>query len=113
VTVVIEEPSSDLRPGMPADVEFTFGEDDDTERFVVPPTAVARDRDGEFVYVVEVAEGGNGVVKRRPVTVNPEPGVDGIEILDGLAADDKLITAGISSITAEMTVKLLEQVDKQ
>ncbi len=110
VTVVLSNPSKDVRPGMSADVELTFGSAQDQARIVVPPAAVGQDRDGEMVYVVERTEPGQGTVKRVSVTINPEPTAEGIEIVEGVNEGDIVVTAGRTRITDGLVVKLPEKV---
>ena len=106
VTVLLGEASSDVRPGLSADVLFTFGSRDDTTRYLLPPAAVGQDDQGEFVYLVAPREGGLGEVKRVGVTINPEPTADGIEILEGVKEGDLVVTAGRTRISDGLTVKV-------
>jgi multidrug efflux system membrane fusion protein len=105
VTVLLDRPDDALRPGMAADVAFTFGVKDARERFLVPPFAVSEDRQGRFLYTVEESEPGVGVTHRRPVEVG-ELTADGLEILSGLSDGDRVVTAGVSRIHDGMRVKL-------
>lgn len=106
VTVLLGNASSDVRPGLSADVIFTFGEKNDKTHYLLPPAAVGQDDEGEFVYVVEPTEDGLGTVKRVGVTINTEPSEDGIEILEGIKEGDLVVTAGRTRITAGLTVKV-------
>ena len=108
VKVRLEEADPDVRPGMAAEVAFRFGSTDDRERFLVPPVAVAEDRKGRFVFLVEQGSEGFGVTRRRPVTVG-ELREEGIEILEGVSDGDLLVIAGISKIVDGMKVKLLPE----
>jgi RND family efflux transporter MFP subunit len=105
VIVVLDEQPDEARGGMAAQVALTFDSGDGRERYLVPSVAVAEDRAGRFVYVVKPSKPGLGVVERRPVTVG-ELTAEGIEIFDGLADGDLVITAGVSKISDGMTVKL-------
>ncbi len=106
VTVRLSRTDPDCRPGMAAEVTFRFGSADSRERILVLPVAVGEDRQGRFVFVVESAEGGFGVVRRRAVAVG-ELTADGIEIMEGLKDGDLVVTAGISRIRDEQKVRLL------
>jgi RND family efflux transporter MFP subunit len=106
VTVRLEEADPDVRPGMAAEVAFRFGSPDDREGFLVPPVAVAEDRKGRYVFLVEQGSEGFGVARRKPVTVG-ELREEGIEILEGVSDGDLLVIAGISKIVDGMKVRLL------
>jgi RND family efflux transporter MFP subunit len=105
VKVRLESKDSRIRPGMAAEVTFRFPGTDDRERFVVPPVAVAEDRDGRYVFIVTPTEDGFGVAKRVPVVVGQLTS-QGLEITDGLSDGDLLITAGVSRITDGQKVRL-------
>jgi RND family efflux transporter MFP subunit len=107
VTVQLLEATLDVRSGMAAHVAFTFGGGDDRERFLLPAHAVAEDREGRFVFVVEPTEPGRGKVHRRTVTVGLITG-EGLEVLGGLAAGELVVTAGVSQIHDGLEVKLEE-----
>jgi RND family efflux transporter MFP subunit len=104
VAVVLDTEDPDVRPGMAAEVAFTFASQDTRERFIVPPVAVAEDREGRFVFVVKDAGDGVGVVERRPVTVG-ELTADGLEVFTGLFEGDLLVTAGVSRLADGQRVK--------
>jgi RND family efflux transporter MFP subunit len=107
VTVRLAETDPDVRPGMTAEVSFTFESEDQRERYVVPSVAVGEDREGRFVYVVEpiADQQGYGITRRRRVTVG-ELTADGLEIFDGLSDGDLVITAGVSLIIDGQKVKI-------
>ena len=103
-TAVIEEPDDRIKPGLAATVIFTFGSSDDKPRIVVPPVAVAEDRDGRFGYVFTPSQGGLGTVKRTTLEVG-ELSDEGIEIKSGLQPGQLLVTAGVTRLTDGMTVR--------
>jgi RND family efflux transporter MFP subunit len=105
VTVRLDGDTDEIRPGMAAEVAFTFGATDDRERFFVPPFAVGEDRDGRFVFRVEPTEPGLGIVHRSPVEVG-ELTAEGLEILSGLSDGDLVVTAGVSKITDSLLVRI-------
>ena len=80
---------------------------DERERFIVPSQAVAEDRQGRFVFVVEpiAEEAGFGTVLRKSVTVG-ELTAEGIQIFEGLADGDLLVTAGVSRIVEGQKVRI-------
>jgi RND family efflux transporter MFP subunit len=107
VRVQLTRSESDVRAGMAARVTFTFGSGDTRERFVLPPHAVVEDRSGRFVYVVEPAGPGTGVVHRRAVRVGELTG-EGLEVLEGLENGERVVTAGVSQIEDGLSVRLDE-----
>ena len=71
----------------------------------MPPQAVLEDRQGRFVYVVEETGAGEGVVRRREVTVGELTG-EGLEVVEGLADGDRVVTAGFSQIVDGLEVRV-------
>ncbi len=105
VTVLLEQSDNTLRPGMSAEVAFTFRSGDERERFIVPPVAVAEDKAGRHVFVVNRTGPETGIVERRAVVVG-ELTSDGLEVFEGLLEGDLLVTAGVTKIHDSMEVKL-------
>lgn len=106
VTVLLDESHPDIRPGMAAEVAFSFETGAGRNRILVPPVAVGEDRQGRFVFVVEDVNAERGVARRRDVEVG-ELTSEGIEIRSGLAEGDLLVTAGVTKLVDGTTVKLL------
>lgn len=107
VTVRLEVAVPEIRPGMAAEVSFSFSSRQGSERFLVPAVAVSEDRQGRFVFVAEPAPGGLATVRKKPVRVG-ELREDGLEILEGLRDGDLVIVAGVSRIAEGEMVKILE-----
>jgi RND family efflux transporter MFP subunit len=107
VTARINDEVEDLRPGMAAEVRFTFDGDDGRERLLIPPSAVLEDRAGRFAFVLERTGDGFGTVHRREVTVG-ELSDAGLEILDGLADGEAVVTAGVSKVQDGLRVRVPE-----
>ncbi len=105
VTVRLDRAEQDIRSGMAAEVAIRFETPGGGNVIVVPSVAVGEDQDGRFVYTVEPADSGYGFVRRRAVTVG-ELTSDGLEILEGLADEDRVITAGMSQISDGLRVKI-------
>ena len=105
VTVRLNRPDDAIRPGMAAEVGFRFEAGDGKNVCVVPSVAVGEDRQGRYVYTVEIDESGLGIVRRRPVTVG-ELTESGLEITDGLVDGDLVVTAGISQILDGQQVRI-------
>lgn len=93
-----------ILPGMAAEVGFQFG-DTQQRRFLLPPSAVLEDREGRFVYVVEPGAAQEGVVRRRSVTVGDLTN-EGLEVLTGLQEDDRVVTAGLATLSDGEKVSL-------
>ena len=108
VTVDLPAAEGEVRPGMAAEVTFALPDDGRGERFVVPSTAVAEDRQGRFVFVAEPSAEGLAVVRRRAVVVGTFV-ADGLEVLDGLVDGDRVVTAGVSRIQDGASVRLAVQ----
>lgn len=105
VRVRLTEADPAVRPGMAAEVAFRFAANGGRNLIVVPPVAVAEDRKGRFVFVVEPSDSALGVVHRRAVTVG-ELTADGLEILSGLSDGDRVVTAGVTQIQDGIQVRL-------
>lgn len=104
VVVALDVSDAVLRPSMAAEVIFEFP-NMQSDTFVIPAAAVVNDERGTFVFVAEPDANGTAVVRRRPVTAG-ELISTGIEILDGLADGDRVVTAGTSVIREGQTVLL-------
>ncbi len=105
VTVRLDSTAEELRPGMAAEVAFRFESPNQRERIIVPPVAVGEDREGLHVFVVQPADSGLGIAMRRPVTVG-ELTSEGLEVFEGLADGELVVTAGVSRISDSMRVRL-------
>ncbi len=103
VQVRLQQADARIRPGMASEVAFRF-KAGKSGGVIVPAQAVGEDREGRFVFVVEPADAGLGVARRRPVTVG-ELTEAGLEVLSGLADGDALITAGVSRISDGQKVR--------
>lgn len=106
VTVRLNDTEPNIRPGMAAEVAFTFQSSDNEERILVPAVAVGEDAGGRFVFVVERADSGLGFVRRRTVMIG-ELTDQGLEIVQGLSDGEEIVTAGVTKITDGLRVRLL------
>jgi RND family efflux transporter MFP subunit len=98
VVVRIAEEHPALRSGLAADVTFQFDTLAATGSVVLPVAAMVRDPAGTFVYVALPTEvPGQAEIARKQVSLG-ELTQSGIEILDGLKAGDRVVTAGLSVI---------------
>ena len=109
VIVKVEHPTSEIRPGMPADVTFNFAASNSSQaqKVIVPTNAVAEDMDGNFVFTVTETQDGLAVVHKKRVSVG-ELSNEGFEVLDGVQNGDLVVTAGVESLTDSTRVKLLK-----
>jgi multidrug efflux system membrane fusion protein len=98
VTVRLDRGDPDIRSGMAGEVAFSFGGSDGNRRILVPAVSVGEDRTGTFVFVLEGSTSGQGVVRRREVSVG-ELTADGIEILGGLGEGEVIVTAGVRRLS--------------
>lgn len=71
------------------------------QTLIVPSGAVNTDVDGDFVYAVE-----NGFVVRKPVKTGISSGTD-VEIVEGLAEGDQVMTEVSAGITEGMAVSAI------
>ncbi len=104
VTVALTETSDDLRPGLAAQVSFTFEKAKNQRNFIVPAVAVGKDVSGKYVFLVEQTEKVNiGVIKRQAVTTG-ELTTTGLEIIEGVKEGDKVVTAGVNIVREGLEV---------
>ncbi len=105
----LDKTLQNIRPGMASEVIFRFSSPGKRERIIVPSFAVGEDRQGKFVFVVELGEvEGQGIVNRKAVVIGDFRD-EGIEILDGLIDGSLVITAGISKLVDGQKVKFLAE----
>jgi len=97
VVIKIVEKHAALRSGLAADVTFQFDTSAEGIGIVIPVAAVMRSPTGTFVFIAKRDAGNQSLVTRRAVTLG-ELSQSGVEILDGLVAGDRVITAGLSVI---------------
>ena len=107
VLVRLNHADSSHRPGMAAEVSFTFGANDGRDRIMIPAVAVAEDREGRYVYVTEEAGDGFATTSRRAVEIG-DLTEEGLEILEGLTDGDRVVTAGVSRIHDGQKVRVLQ-----
>ena len=106
VTARLDEAAPEVRSGMAAEVTFRFDDGASSETISVPWVAVGEDRQGRFVFVLEPGGDGTGTVHRRPVQVGALG--EEIEILDGLAEGELVVTAGVRRLSDGMRVRVTD-----
>ena len=97
VTIRLDDVAPGIRSGMTADVTIAVSDDQLPNPLVVPARAVAADRTGHFVFVIE-AESGRSVVRRRPVAVGDGFSGADLHVVDGLSAGEVVVTAGVARL---------------
>ncbi len=106
VDVLITDADTELlKAGLSAEVTFVLqaGQGD---TIVVPSFAVGEDQNGRFVFLVTSnATNGTTTVSRQSVVVG-QIADDGIQIVDGLAAGSRVVTAGVSVLRDGMAVRV-------
>lgn len=105
VAVRLDADASEIRSGMAAVIEMVFDAERAAPGFVVPGNAVGEDRAGRFVFVASPTDAGFAVVRRRPVTVGSFA-AGGLEVAEGLADGDLVVTAGVNRLQDGETVRL-------
>ncbi|HOX02475.1 MAG TPA: efflux RND transporter periplasmic adaptor subunit [Candidatus Paceibacterota bacterium] len=85
---VFENEDKILFPGLFARVRIPFGQPQ--PMLVVPASAIGSDQEGDYVLVADAAD----TVQRRPVVKGPLTS-NGCAIRSGLAAEDRVIVAGL------------------
>lgn len=103
VTVTPTNPPAWLRPGQTVNVNVVTAKN--VQRLLVPPTALTRVGDRTVVFVIE-----NGVALEKPVVTRP-PTQEGVPVLAGLSADDRIIT-DVGSIQAGQAVRVKDKGDE-
>ncbi|WP_353780012.1 efflux RND transporter periplasmic adaptor subunit [Winogradskyella sp. 3972H.M.0a.05] len=106
VRITVNNPTDAVKSGMAANVSFDFGEQEVSTKkaLVVPTHAVGEDSNGNFVFLIEVADE-SAKVKKQQVTVGDLTS-DGFEITSGLSAGQKIATAGLQTLLDGQEVKL-------
>ncbi len=105
VTARITDPPAELRPGMAANVRLPV--DQGAQVLRVPMAAVAEDGSKTYVYRLEESGKARYLVRKQSVELGGLSGA-GFELIDGLAAGDRVVTAGLGSLFDGLQVRLLD-----
>jgi len=105
VTIKLLNPTSNIRPGMPADVKFDFKNISSTGNLMVPIHSVGEDTSGNFVYVVKPEKDGFGTIEKRKIETG-EITDRGFEITSGVENGELIVTAGISKLSNGLKVRI-------
>ncbi len=97
-----------ILPGMSVTVRGQRQRTDQTpgEKTYIPAQAVLDDGEHHYVFVAKPTEDQLAIVSKHIVTVG-ELSSAGLEILSGIEAGDKIVTAGMSKMSEGLLVKLL------
>ncbi|MEM9301484.1 MAG: efflux RND transporter periplasmic adaptor subunit [Pseudomonadota bacterium] len=94
VTVSLDQVPDGIRSNLAAEITFRFDDGGDAAKIHLPPAAVVEDEQGTYVYlIVATDEPGAAVLRRQSVAVGDISEL-GLEILSGVAAGDRVVTAG-------------------
>ena len=99
VYAVIENRDGLLRGGMFAQGALTLARVEGA--LAVPASAVREEIGQTFVYAIE-----DGVVKKKKVTVGPTDAAGRVQVLDGLAAGDRIVRVNLGSLREGVTARL-------
>ena len=99
VYAVIDNREGLLRGGMFAQGALTLSRVD--RALAVPASAVREEIGQTFVYAIE-----NGMVKRKNVKVGPPDAAGRVQVLDGLAAGDRIVKANLGSLREGVAARL-------
>ncbi len=106
VIVSIDNITDEIRPGMAAEVSFSFKAPsrNDQSYAIVPVNAVAQTPEGTFVFQLEKNDT-HYIVKKNNVEIG-ELLAEGFELKSGLKVGDTIATAGIKTLFDGMEVTL-------
>lgn len=107
VIVKVLNTKGNIRPGMPADIVFSFGSADNKSQLIVPVKAVGEDNTGNFVFVLNKKEG-HYLVKKQNIKIGALSN-RGFSVVEGVKEGDKVAIAGMRSLYDGRKVLLLEQ----
>ncbi len=107
VTVKIDKPAKEIRPGMAADVRFSFDNGSiNGQKMVAPAAAVGEDNNGNFVFSL-FKENDHYIIKKKKVQIGKLT-TSGFEIKSGLDNGELVATAGLNTLLDGMKVRLME-----
>jgi RND family efflux transporter MFP subunit len=98
-----------IRPGMAVQVTFQFASSG-SEHVIVPPSAIAHDRQGHYVFLVEPEAEGFGTTLRQEVVVGDVVG-GGLAVLSGLEGGEIIVVAGVPRVEEGLRVRILREGD--
>ncbi|TRX54886.1 efflux RND transporter periplasmic adaptor subunit [Fulvivirga sp. M361] len=108
VITSINNPSNQVRPGMPVEVTFTFGDENQEKQLIVPVKAVGEDQNGQFVYLLNPLSDQVYEAKKKIVEIGSLTS-GGFIVRSGLTEDQIVAIAGLRTLYDGMKVTLLTQ----
>jgi RND family efflux transporter MFP subunit len=99
IYAVIDNREGLLRGGMFAQGALTLSRVEKT--LAVPATAVREEIGQTYVYAIE-----NNLIKRKNVKVGPADASGRVQVLDGLAAGDRIVRVNLGSLREGVTARL-------
>lgn len=100
--------SDEIRPGMPVEVTFTFGNENEERQLIVPVKAVGEDEVGQFVYILSSIDDEVYEAKRMTVEIGSLTS-GGFIVRSGLVQDQIVAVAGLRTLYDGMKVALITQ----
>lgn len=100
----LDRPNESIRPGMAAEVDFSFDARSGRDVILVPPAAVAEDVHGRYAFVV-AREDETLRLRRVEVSVG-DLTAEGLEILGGIEDGATVVTAGVGRLIDGEEVRL-------
>lgn len=105
VTIRLTDDDDRIRPGMPATATFQYDDKRHSEKAkIVPPSAVGKDGEGNYVYVLQ-KENDSYVCSKRSINVGLLNDY-GFEVLDGVNEGELVASAGLNVLQDGMSVTL-------
>ncbi|MGY6536909.1 MAG: efflux RND transporter periplasmic adaptor subunit [Pararhodobacter sp.] len=103
----VDNPDRALTPGQFARVRIYLPPEEGV--IALPQTALTTSLYGDFVYIVQPRDGADDMLEVRQVFVTPGRRTGGlVEITDGVAPGDRVVTAGQNRLTNRAPVTLAE-----
>jgi membrane fusion protein, multidrug efflux system len=105
VRVAIQDADETIKLGMTARVKFNPQSAQESAGFLIPSSALTATNGKKIVWVIDANN------KAQPRTVEAgQFGEDGVQIISGLQADEKIALAGVHTLVKDQVVKpVLEQ----
>ncbi|POR00960.1 hypothetical protein AU468_08800 [Alkalispirochaeta sphaeroplastigenens] len=116
VTVRLHQAPEWMRAGMVSRVQFPRAAQWEGAAVRVPSSAVAQDRDGHFLYVIEPVdekdEHGADLARLKRVSIAIGRLLqDEVEILEGVESGQRVVTLGLNHISDGMLVRILPEME--
>lgn len=107
VKIDIPKSTNAIKPGMVANVSFTFGSASASEyhQLVVPVKAVGEDGNGNFVMLIQTDDNKVGMIKKQIIELG-ELTNEGFLVKDGLEEGQLIATAGLQTLLNNQKVKI-------